>query len=251
MRLHPAPPKIVALLDDDDESYRDSAVAAGADAAVGKGRLERGAPAAARRALPRTPAREVTRGSDRPAPPARLNRRSARRRASPVVAGDLLVALRHRGELLAADHVLDALERPVAACAGTPRAGSRRAACVRFVSTTFDVAGSRAAPRRLAAPRPDRGARELVGEHARIEDRLPGAVRAARHHRMRRVAEQRHAAEASSAASGSWSTIGYSSIASRARGSAPARRASRSASRRRPDEVVDARRAAFQSRFGW
>ena len=39
MRLHPLAPKIVALLDDDDESYRDSAAAAGADAAVGKGRL--------------------------------------------------------------------------------------------------------------------------------------------------------------------------------------------------------------------
>ena len=39
MRLHPVTPKIVALLDDDDSSYRDSAAAAGADAAVGKGRL--------------------------------------------------------------------------------------------------------------------------------------------------------------------------------------------------------------------
>jgi len=39
MRLHTVSPKIVALLDDDDESYRDSAAAAGADAAVGKGRL--------------------------------------------------------------------------------------------------------------------------------------------------------------------------------------------------------------------
>ena len=39
MRLHPVTPKIVALLDDEDESYRDSAAAAGADAAVGKGRL--------------------------------------------------------------------------------------------------------------------------------------------------------------------------------------------------------------------
>jgi DNA-binding NarL/FixJ family response regulator len=39
MRLHPVTPKIVALLHDDDESYRDSAAAAGADAAVGKGRL--------------------------------------------------------------------------------------------------------------------------------------------------------------------------------------------------------------------
>jgi DNA-binding NarL/FixJ family response regulator len=39
MRLHPVTPRIVALLDDDDASYRDSAVAAGADAAVGKGRL--------------------------------------------------------------------------------------------------------------------------------------------------------------------------------------------------------------------
>jgi hypothetical protein len=29
----------VALLDDDDDSYRDSAAAAGADAVVGKGRL--------------------------------------------------------------------------------------------------------------------------------------------------------------------------------------------------------------------
>ncbi len=39
MRLRPAPPKIVALLDDDDSSYRDSAVAAGADAVIGKGHL--------------------------------------------------------------------------------------------------------------------------------------------------------------------------------------------------------------------
>lgn len=39
MRRHPTPPRIVALLGDDDESYRDSAAAAGADAAVGKGRL--------------------------------------------------------------------------------------------------------------------------------------------------------------------------------------------------------------------
>jgi DNA-binding NarL/FixJ family response regulator len=39
MRLHPVSPRIVALLDDDDESYRDSAAAAGADAVVGKGRL--------------------------------------------------------------------------------------------------------------------------------------------------------------------------------------------------------------------
>ena len=39
LRRHPAPPRIVALLGDDDESYRDSAAAGGADAAVGKGRL--------------------------------------------------------------------------------------------------------------------------------------------------------------------------------------------------------------------
>lgn len=39
MRMHPVLPKIVALLDDDDDSYRDSALATGADAAVGKGRL--------------------------------------------------------------------------------------------------------------------------------------------------------------------------------------------------------------------
>ena len=39
MRLHPVTPKIVALLDDDDASYRDSAAAAGADAAIGKGHL--------------------------------------------------------------------------------------------------------------------------------------------------------------------------------------------------------------------
>jgi DNA-binding NarL/FixJ family response regulator len=39
LRLHLMSPKIVALLDDDDDSYRDSATAAGADAAVGKGRL--------------------------------------------------------------------------------------------------------------------------------------------------------------------------------------------------------------------
>lgn len=39
MRARPSPPKIVALLDDDDESYRASAASAGADAAVGKGRL--------------------------------------------------------------------------------------------------------------------------------------------------------------------------------------------------------------------
>jgi DNA-binding NarL/FixJ family response regulator len=39
MRRHPTPPRIVALLDDDDASYRDSAAAAGTDAAVGKGGL--------------------------------------------------------------------------------------------------------------------------------------------------------------------------------------------------------------------
>ena len=39
IRLRLAPPRIVALLDDDDESYRDSAARAGADAAVGKTRL--------------------------------------------------------------------------------------------------------------------------------------------------------------------------------------------------------------------
>ena len=39
MRLHPVLPRIVALLDDDDDSYRDSATAGGADAVVGKGRL--------------------------------------------------------------------------------------------------------------------------------------------------------------------------------------------------------------------
>jgi DNA-binding NarL/FixJ family response regulator len=39
IRLRPAPPKIVALLDDDDGSYRASAVAAGADAVIGKGQL--------------------------------------------------------------------------------------------------------------------------------------------------------------------------------------------------------------------
>jgi DNA-binding NarL/FixJ family response regulator len=39
MRLHRVRPRIVALLDDDDASYRDSAAAAGADAAVGKGHL--------------------------------------------------------------------------------------------------------------------------------------------------------------------------------------------------------------------
>ena len=39
MRLHPVTPKIVALLDDDDDSYRHSAAASGADAAIGKGLL--------------------------------------------------------------------------------------------------------------------------------------------------------------------------------------------------------------------
>lgn len=39
MRLRPAPPKIVALLDDDDDLYRASAASAGADAVVGKGGL--------------------------------------------------------------------------------------------------------------------------------------------------------------------------------------------------------------------
>jgi two-component system chemotaxis response regulator CheB len=39
MRLRSAPPKIVALLDDDEPSYRASAAAAGADAAIGKGQL--------------------------------------------------------------------------------------------------------------------------------------------------------------------------------------------------------------------
>jgi len=39
LRRHPSPPRIVALLDDDDASYRDSAAAAGTDATVGKGGL--------------------------------------------------------------------------------------------------------------------------------------------------------------------------------------------------------------------
>lgn len=39
MRLHPAAPKIVALLDDDDDSYRSFAAQAGADGAVAKGEL--------------------------------------------------------------------------------------------------------------------------------------------------------------------------------------------------------------------
>lgn len=39
MRLRRAPPKIVALLHDDDRSYQVSALAAGADAVIGKGAL--------------------------------------------------------------------------------------------------------------------------------------------------------------------------------------------------------------------
>jgi DNA-binding NarL/FixJ family response regulator len=39
MRLRAAPPKIVALLDDDEHSYRAAALRAGADAALGKGAL--------------------------------------------------------------------------------------------------------------------------------------------------------------------------------------------------------------------
>lgn len=39
MRVRPAPPKIVALLNDDEDSYRASAGAAGADAVIGKARL--------------------------------------------------------------------------------------------------------------------------------------------------------------------------------------------------------------------
>lgn len=39
MRQRPSAPRIVALLDDDDEPYRAAALAAGADAAVGKGQL--------------------------------------------------------------------------------------------------------------------------------------------------------------------------------------------------------------------
>jgi DNA-binding NarL/FixJ family response regulator len=39
MRLRPAPPKIVALLDDDEDSYRAAAMLAGADAVLGKGVL--------------------------------------------------------------------------------------------------------------------------------------------------------------------------------------------------------------------
>jgi DNA-binding NarL/FixJ family response regulator len=39
MRLRAAPPKIVALLDDDEHSYRAAAVLAGADAVLGKGEL--------------------------------------------------------------------------------------------------------------------------------------------------------------------------------------------------------------------
>jgi two-component system nitrate/nitrite response regulator NarL len=39
MRVRPAPPKIVALLNDDEEAYRASAGAIGADAVIGKARL--------------------------------------------------------------------------------------------------------------------------------------------------------------------------------------------------------------------
>ena len=38
-------------------------------------------------------------------------------------------------------------------------------------------------------------AQQRRGQRARIQDRLAGAVGAARHHRMRGVAEQRHPAE--------------------------------------------------------
>ncbi len=39
LRQRPSPPKIVALLDDDDRTYRAAAASAGADAAIGKGEL--------------------------------------------------------------------------------------------------------------------------------------------------------------------------------------------------------------------
>ena len=58
-----------------------------------------------------------------------------------------------------------------------------------------DLGGERQPHRSYAASAAtDRDASERIGERARVEDRLPGAVRAARIHRVRGVAEQRDAA---------------------------------------------------------
>ena len=83
--------------------------------------------------------------------------------------------------------------RPIARA---PRAGSRRAASCgwRGRPSPSRRCGSRRSRRAPRATDPARG--QLLGEADRVEDRLAGAVRAARQHRMRGIAEQRHAAEA-------------------------------------------------------
>ena len=82
---------------------------------------------------------------------------------------------------------------------------------VRLVSTTLAVAGC--APLVGRAAPPGRAPSVLIWpvEQARVEDRLPGAVGAARVHRVRGVAQQRHRPKVQRG-SGSRSTIGYSRI---------------------------------------
>jgi hypothetical protein len=123
----------------------------------------------------------------------RFNPFSAAGERRPVVARDLLVAS-DIAQRLEADHVLDAAERPVAAAQlHFPQDRVRRHRAI----GQHDL-GRRRQPRRLVGPqgfgRVAAGAK-LVREHPRVEDRLPCAVRAARHHRMRRVPEQRQAPE--------------------------------------------------------
>ena len=56
MRVRPSPPKIVALLNDDAESYRLSAGSAGADAVIAKARLSEELPGLMKALFPARPA---------------------------------------------------------------------------------------------------------------------------------------------------------------------------------------------------
>src|SRR5512135_1553007 len=113
-------------------------------------------------------------------------------KAFALEAGDALVILRERGELFGSDHILDAFERPVAASL-VHRAQDRIRAC--GAVGEHHLVGGREA-RGLVCAQRDRHVRrtlQAAGERARIEDRLPGPVRAPGIHRVRRVAEQRDA----------------------------------------------------------
>ena len=111
-----------------------------------------------------------------------------------MIAGDLLVALEDRLELVLADDVVELVET-LAGGALLDRVddhvGRRRAVL------QHDAAGGRQ-PRRLVGLERRRRiglARQQPGERGGVDDRLGAAVAALRIHRMGGVAEQRHAAE--------------------------------------------------------